>query len=87
MQGPTLQSRTYFTRALMSLSLPLECVICGGGWVVVFLCGLKLPAGYTGAPESPGGTDKGQVLPVFCPELPGISYSTICRWLLLVWGL
>ena len=38
MQGPTLQSRTYFSGALA----PTECVAGGGGWVVLPRWGLKL---------------------------------------------
>ena len=45
MQGPTPQSRAYFTRLQCLLSLPLECVACGGGWVVVLQRGLWLFTG------------------------------------------
>ena len=33
------------------------------------------------------GIGQGQPLPVFCPGPPNMSYLTIWRWLLLVWGL
>ena len=39
------QSRTYFSRAVSALcllSLPLQCAIRGGGWVMVLQCDLKL---------------------------------------------
>lgn len=35
MWGSTPLSRTHFSEALVPLSLLLECVVCGGGWIVL----------------------------------------------------
>ena len=34
-----------------------------------------------------GGAGQGQPPPVFFPGSPGVSYTAVCRWLLLVLGL
>ena len=51
-QGPTPLSRTYFSGALVPLSLPLECVTCGGSWMLVLWHGLKLSTDCYGSETS-----------------------------------
>ena len=82
-----LPHRAGFTsiRLWFPLSATLECVACGGGWVVL-QCGLDLPLGVL-ALGPPGRYRKGQLLPVFWPGLPGMSYKVICRRLLHALGL
>ena len=81
-RDPPPQSRIYFSRALVLLSSPLECVACGGSWVVVLGGYLKLSIGYL-----PEGTGQGQLPCVFCWGSPSMSYKAFFRWLLLVLGL
>ena len=65
------------------LRLPLECVICGSGWVVLptwseafhKVCCLW---------ELPGGVGHGQPLPVFYLGPSSMSYKAIFRWLLFL---
>ena len=58
------------------LSLPLECVRCGCGWVVL-RCGLKVSTWYAGSGASP----------VPCLGPLGMCHDVVCRRLLLVLGL
>lgn len=56
-----------------------------GGSRFVIWCDLKLSTGCNGS----GTSQEMQIQPSFvlCLEPPGISYTEICRWLLLVLGL
>ena len=87
MQKPSPWSRAYFSEALAPAEFtPSMCLLwrwlggdasmwCEAVHRVCWLWGL------------PGGTDQGQLLPVFCPGPPSMSYKVVCRWLLLVLGL
>lgn len=62
-QGPTPQSKTYFSRSLVPTKLPFEYVNCGGGApicseAVQWVCWLW---------DLLGGANQGQPPPVFCP--------------------
>ena len=85
-QGPTLQSRTSLGGLWCLLSLPLECITCRGGWVV--LChDLKLSTGYAGSGAS--WEIQAKVSHCLCSAWgpPGMSYKAIFQWLLLTLGL
>ena len=60
---------------------PLECVTCGAGRIVI-QCSLTLPTGCTGSVAK--WEVRGQLPPVPCLGPLSMSYSTICRWMLLV---
>ena len=66
------------------MSLSLDCVLGGGGWVVL-LHGLRLTIQYTGSGASQEVQAKISCL--LCLGPPGMSYRAICRWLLLMLGL
>ena len=51
--------------------------------MVVLQHGLKLSAGCINL----GVAGQGQLMPVFCLGLPGMSYKMFVQWLLLVLGL
>ena len=68
------------------LSLPLECVACGGGWVVL-RHDLKLSTECAGSGAS--WEVQAKVIHHLCSACghPALSYNTIYRWLLPVLGL
>ena len=67
------------------LSPPLECVACGGGWVVL-RCGLKLSTRCAGS-GAPRRCRARSATACVLPRPLRMSYRVIPRWLLLVLGL
>ena len=84
---PTPQSKTYLAGLWSPMSLPLECVACAGGCVVVIERGLRWSPGYTDSRAS--WEVQAKVIHHLCSACghPALSYNTIYRWLLPVLGL
>ena len=84
--GPTSQTRTYFSRALVSTeSASRVCCLCR--WLGDTLRWYKAVYWLHWLRGPTGGAGQGQLPPVFCLGPPGMSDRVICRWLLLMLGL
>ena len=66
-------------------SPPLECVTCGGDWVML-QSSLKLSTRFL-ALGPPGTYRPRSAITCFLPGIPSISYNMTCIWLLLAFGL
>ena len=66
--GLTPQRRTCVGGSLVSIEPTIECVVCGGGWVVL-LCGLKLCTWCTGSVASQAVQAKVSHLCSICSHL------------------
>ena len=79
-RGPLNKAGLTLARLWYLLNSSIECITCGVGWVVLQHA-VHWVYRLWGFPE---GADQGQQLPVFGLMPLGISYTTICRWLILV---